>query len=182
MSKTQLTGESALAAFCFSNRFSFLRCNIQKLLIKECIQTFQQLINMQLLTNFLRLFFSVLSLSLFSSSISSCACLSASYKKKWEEIYFQFPFPRSERGESVPPQPVLLFSDVALNHNEENCRDNNLDGCSGWAHPGLHECLERKKINQIEANCAVRVQSECFTEESRCDEVQDRASVHVFHN
>lgn len=135
---------------------------------------------MQLLTNFLRLFFSVLSLCLCSSSISSCACLSASYKKKWEEIYFQFPFPRSERGESVPPQPVLLFSDVALNHYEENCRgtnDNNLDG-----YPGLHECLESQNINQIEAKCAVHVQSESLTEESRCDEVQERASVYVFHS
>lgn len=140
---------------------------------------------MQLLTNFFSLFFSVLSLCFFSSSISSCACLSASYKKKWAEIYFQFHFPCSERGESVPPQPVLLFSDVALNHYEANCRgtnDNNLDGYSGRAHPGLHECLERKNIKQIEANCAVHVQSERLTEESRCDEVQERASVYVFHN
>lgn len=101
--------------------------------------------------------------------------------KKWEEIYFQFHFPCNERRASVPPQPVLLFSDVAPNHYEAKCRgtnDNNLDGYSGWAHPGL----ERKKINQIEANCAVHVQSECFTEESRCDEVQERASVYVFHN
>lgn len=87
------------------------------------------------------------------------------------------------KEESAPPQPVLLFSDVALNHDEANCRgtnNNNLDGHSGRAHPGLHECLERKNINQIEANCAI--QSECLTEESRCDVVQEIASVYGFHN
>lgn len=54
--------------------------------------------NTTLLTTFLRLFFSAFSLHLFSSSISSCACFSASFKEQntWEEIYFRFHFPGSE--------------------------------------------------------------------------------------
>lgn len=74
--KPTLTGEGAFAAFCFSNFFSFLRCNTED--CHKPPKDARQLLNTPLLTSFLRLFFSVLSLSLFSSSVSSCACLSAS--------------------------------------------------------------------------------------------------------
>lgn len=130
---------------------------------------------MELLTNFLRLFFSAFSFCFFSSSISSCACLSASCKKKWQEIYFQFHFPCSERRESVPPQPVLLFWDVALNHYEQNW--------IGTNHKDLHgySCLEKKCIKVISphSHSTIQIQSECLTEEFSCDEIQERASVYV---
>lgn len=108
---------------------------------------------MTLLTNFLRLFFSALSLPLFSSSISSCACFSASFKKKKKnpnkprkEIYFRFRFPGIESRPCVPARPVPLFWDVVVNHRERNCRNHTDRSCTGRGHPGL---LEHGNVSQI---------------------------------